>query len=176
MKLYDIGGSGIWTRGRLNRKAYPHHTLNELEDRGITLVVSLTPEGEPILEGHQPGTRYAGIEYLHAPMRDVNDRDMTEEELEWALSASQRVAEHITAGLGDALVMCRAGRNRTGLVTSLALMRLETGWAGWEALDHFRTFRRGGCMIKADGSSPVPHKFETYLNSLPSLDGRSPAL
>lgn len=170
MKLYDIGGSGLWTRGSLIGTVERHGAsavADELKRRGITLVISLTRIGEPWLTRRD----VLDLQYLHEPMVDTNDKEPRACDLANAHAAARIAAQHIAAGHGDVLVMCRAGRNRTGLVTALTLARLESGWSGLDALYHARTFRPGMCMVKADGSSITDHGFEVYLHGIPNNRG-----
>lgn len=138
LKLVEILPGKLYTRGQLPDWAGP----SDLASVGVTLALSLTARGEPGLAG------WGG--YLHLPMSDGADQ---QEDL--AGAASRRVVNEIVRG-GEALVMCHAGRNRTGLVVCLALRRLLKV-SGSEALDFFRARRPMGVANQA---------FETYLRSL----------
>jgi protein-tyrosine phosphatase len=105
--------------------------------------VSLTAAGEPSLEG------WGG--YLHAPMSDGAKVDEP---------LLRKVADFVTADVlaGEpTLVMCRAGRNRTGLVVCRSLVDV-LGVSGEEALRIFREKRPRGVANAA---------FERYLVSVP---------
>jgi len=72
---------------------------------------------------HQPRARcFPGVHVIHCPL---DDADHPPSEYEWNLAnqTGRFVAECIKIG-GRALVTCMQGRNRSGLVTALALHNL----------------------------------------------------
>jgi hypothetical protein len=71
------------------------------------------------------GGQFDGVGVLRCPL---DDADLTQVEWDRARSAARRVAMFVQGG-GRCLVTCAAGRNRSGLVTALAVHEL-TGWPG----------------------------------------------
>lgn len=70
-------------------------------------------------EEYQPAARsFPGTRVVHAPFRDAED--VTPDELKTAVGAAADAAGELVRG-GRVLVTCWAGRNRSGLVTALAL-------------------------------------------------------
>jgi hypothetical protein len=130
----------LYTRGKL-RTGTP---LSTIEEAGLKCVVSLIDPGEPTLVGW-PG-------YVHWPMSDGSLVD--EERLTGIVDV---IVENLRWKKAT-LVMCRAGRNRTGLVVC-AVLRERLGISGREALDLFRERRPRGV------ANPT---FEKYLLSLPT--------
>lgn len=73
-------------------------------------------------EEYQPTSReLPGVRVIHAPFGDT--RWPTDAEIRRAVRAADMVAAHLAAG-DRVLVSCWMGRNRSGLVTALALRRL----------------------------------------------------
>lgn len=91
-------------------------TGRELADAGFTALVLCAEE-------YQPRSRsFPNVHVYHAPNDDAK-RLPSAEEGRIAMAAAQWVAGRIL--LGDTvLVTCHAGRNRSGLVSALALWRL----------------------------------------------------
>jgi protein-tyrosine phosphatase len=86
----------------------------KLQQAGFQLLVLCAME-------HQPAaTEFPGIEVIHAPNDDTNLRHPTREELRIAVAAASRVVEALR-NERKVLVTCWAGRNRSGLVSALAL-------------------------------------------------------
>ena len=136
----------LFTRGCLSEGATPE----QLESLGIRHVVSLFPPGEPSLVGWDG--------YTHASMSDGKEVNV---------ALLEQVVEGILLNLRrkrPTLVMCRAGRNRTGLVVSVVLSR----WLkipGEEALDLFRSKRPRAVANPA---------FERYLLGLTNEKATDP--
>lgn len=132
------------TRGKLGRATRPA----DLEALGILRATSLIPPGEPNLVGWEG--------YAHWPMSDGSrvNLELLEDAVEWVLEGLRRKRR--------TLVMCRAGRNRTGLVVATVLHRW-LGVSGAEALAMFRARRPRGVANPA---------FEEYLLGLPKGNPR----
>lgn len=129
----------LWTRGKLAKET----TLEDIQELGIHAVVSLIPPGEPALVGWEG--------YTHWPMSDGSVVDVR---------SLEKIRDVVLDNLKDdrrTLVMCRAGRNRTGLVVA-SVLRIWLKLSGAEALQMFREKRPRGVANPA---------FENYLLSLP---------
>jgi len=120
---------GLYLRGRFNRHWTQEHLLSELKERGIKNVVSVYPKGEPLLL-HQSEVRYR-----HNPFLD-NTRDMVQKDVTYL---GRDVAACVQAN-SPTLVMCKRGRNRSGLVVAFAVMRL-LNCSPDEAITHVRSKR-----------------------------------
>lgn len=83
-----------------------------VRDEGFESLVLCAVEWQP------PEDRYPGVEVHHAPFRDCHG--VTRDEVATALQAADWTARRISEGRRT-LVTCMAGRNRSGLVCSLAL-------------------------------------------------------
>lgn len=126
------------TRGKLGSS----ETVATVKAQGIRRVFSLFPPGEPAMVG------WYG--YYHRSLSDGAKVDG-----ERIMRIAQLVAEGVLEG-DKTLVMCRAGRNRTGLVVCTAL-HLMLGISGKEALRLFREKRPRGVANPA---------FEKFLLTL----------
>ena len=128
----------LYTRGCLPKGTTPE----QLQSLGIRHVVSLFPPGEPSLVGWDG--------YTHASMSDGAkvDTALLEQVVDSVISNLRRKRA--------TLVMCRAGRNRTGLVVSVVLSRW-LNFSGEKALAMFRSKRPRGVANPA---------FERYLLGL----------
>lgn len=133
---------GLYTRGKLGKR-----TLEDVLQLGVGCAVSLIPPGEPALEGW-PG-------YIHWPLSDGNH--VVRSRLNWVVRV---IIGKLREGT-PVLVMCRAGRNRTGLVVSAVLVEC-LGIPGREALRLFREKRPRGVDNRA---------FEEYLVGLSGRAG-----
>jgi protein-tyrosine phosphatase len=80
------------------------------------------------------------VEVICAPLRDEDDIDVSPEEIEVATWAANRVIEALRAGK-RVLSTCAMGRNRSGLVSALALVG-RYGMSGREAAAHVRRRRK----------------------------------
>lgn len=91
---------------------------------------------------------------IYAPL---DDAELSPREALVAEMASDRVAEALRAGL-KVLSTCMAGRNRSGLVSALALTKLR-GWSGAYAADRVRSARPNALMNPS---------FLRYLSRVPA--------
>ncbi len=90
--------------------------------------------------GYQPNQHpYPGTVLVYAPADDDFDNPPSRAVLALALRASNFVAQRVAQG-SNVLVTCWAGRNRSGLVTGLALHRL-TGLMGAACVAHIQRVR-----------------------------------
>jgi len=89
-------------------------------------------------EFQPPANVFPGVRVIHAPNDDAPRRP-TRRELRVAEEAAREVA-HAVRSRTPTLVTCMAGRNRSGLVTALAL-RYLTGEAGCPCACHVRDKR-----------------------------------
>ena len=101
---------------------------------GFDVVVFCAMEVQP------PSSMYPGMVTIYAPNDDDSSRQPTREEIEIARKASRLVASYVASGK-KVLVTCMAGRNRSGLVTAMALCRLY-GLSGSQALTLVKSRRR----------------------------------
>lgn len=82
---------------------------------------------------HQPtASRFPGLHVVHAPNDDDFSRLPTREELATAVKAARTVAS-LVSQRKKVLVTCYAGKNRSGLVSALAIHFL-TGQGGFASL------------------------------------------
>lgn len=131
MKVYEMHPN-LYTRGRLPRSWTRNVLLAELKKLGVTLVVTLTPEGEPELYPLPDWLRV-----LWQPLSDAKGAFRNDSRV--VQGVIDQVVHEVRQG-GTALVMCRAGQNRAQLVTAGALTKLDN-WAVWEAITHVRMMR-----------------------------------
>jgi hypothetical protein len=90
--------------------------------------------------GYLPNTHpYPGTTLVYAPADDDFYNPPSRERLSLALRASAYVAQRVAQG-SNVLVTCWAGKNRSGLVTGLALHRL-TGLPGHMCVAHIKKVR-----------------------------------
>jgi hypothetical protein len=111
---------------------------NHLKDAGFTHVVLCAEEWQPpnyvrpdILApmGYVANTDpYPGVTILHSPNDDDYDIPPSRIQLALAIKTAKAVADAVLSG-GKVLVTCWAGRNRSGLVSALALHKI-TGASG----------------------------------------------
>ena len=116
-----------------------------LEAYGITLVYGLFSRADQDLPNWGSGR------YVHKRFPDgieVDDRSYQ--------ALADEAAEHIQSGKGGVLTHCYGGRNRSGLLSALILMRL-TGCTGAEAVRTVQRNRKG---------SLVNEHFVRYLEGL----------
>ena len=136
---------GLWIRGRLNSALTTQQAVAELKELGITSVLSVHPQGDTMLLGQNE------IDYKHVPLSDGKKiPDVIEELADW-------VYERVPS----TLVMCRAGRNRSGLIVALTIMRIKKV-SGPVALDVLRNKRPRAIANPA---------FEKYLLGLEAPKG-----
>ena len=98
----------------------------QIAGHGFDVLVLCAEEYQP------PAEWFPGVRVIYAPNRDDYERAPTSRELAAAKDASKLVAMHVMSG-DKVLVTCMAGRNRSGLVTALALKRLY-GMSGKQAI------------------------------------------
>lgn len=103
----------------------------ELRRAGFDAVVLCAEEVQP------PDAAFPGVEVLRAPL---DDGSLPTAELAIAVAAAEDVAKRVRAGR-KVLVTCAQGRNRSGLVTALAIMRLR-GMTGDQAVRIVRMRRK----------------------------------
>lgn len=101
------------------------------DTRGFDVIVLCANEYQP----EQGAFPHATLE--HFPFDDRTD--LTKEELKVPVKAARKVAEHIQAGR-RVLVTCQMGRNRSALVSALAL-HFTTGRPGLACANHVRKRR-----------------------------------
>lgn len=91
---------------------------------------------------HQPtASRFPGLHVVHAPNDDDFSRLPTREELATAIKAARTVAS-LVSQRKKVLVTCHAGRNRSGLVSALAIHFL-TGKEGLWCVKQITAVRPG---------------------------------
>lgn len=104
----------------------------ELADRGFDVLVLCAEE-------HQPsGRKFPGVQVYHAPL---DDHDLSAVEARIAERAAEAVRRHVLRG-ERVLVTCAMGRNRSGLVVALAILKL-TAMTGFDAATLVRRGRAG---------------------------------
>ena len=103
--------------------------------RGFHTLVLAAKEHQP------PAARFPGLRVLHAPLDD-SGTPMSTAEWRIAKAAAERVARAVLSGQ-RVLITCQQGRNRSGLVTALAL-HLLTGYAGSACAERVRQHRQRG--------------------------------
>lgn len=106
-----------------------------LRSRGFTHVALCAMEYQPT----PPELAYPGLQVFYAP-NDDNFEHITGSQLRGAIQTATRVAQAILQG-GRVLVSCREGKNRSGLVSALA-MHILTGRPGWQCVITVRRNRR----------------------------------
>jgi protein-tyrosine phosphatase len=121
-----------------------------LRRAGFDVVVFCAEEFQP------PSSMYPGVLAIHAPNDDNGSRAPTRLEIETARKASRLVAAYVAEGR-KVLVTCMAGRNRSGLVTAMAICRLY-GVSGREAMWHVKRKRRS-----PSGEALTNPQFESLL-------------
>lgn len=111
----------------------------QVREAGFTMVVLCAEEyqpphlllpwmGVPLRSDVPP---FPGVETVYAP-NDDNGRPPTRDQLRIAINAADRVAAALRAG-GKVLVTCVQGRNRSGLVSAIALHKF-LGISGLQAI------------------------------------------
>ena len=93
------------------------HTGSMLHNLGFDVLVLCAQEYQP------PSNQFDGLQVIHAPNDDNFERRPSRAELMVAIDAAKEVAHSIASGL-KVLVTCMAGRNRSGLVSAIAIHRL----------------------------------------------------
>lgn len=144
--LVMLDASLIWRpgtrRGGLYMGGFPHDP-SDIAARDFDLLVICAREvldalGEP---SEQETTDSYGCATLHAPF---DDAELTPEVEVGALRAADVVASTLRRG-GKALVTCNQGRNRSGLVAGLALLRLRPDLGGAQVVRMIKNRRVAPC-------------------------------
>jgi protein-tyrosine phosphatase len=104
-----------------------------LRDHGFDIVVLCARELQ------YPAVYFQDIEVLHAPNDDSVSMPLDRLKLGLAVKTAKMLARQIKAGK-KCLVTCKAGLNRSGLVTALTLHMLF-GWDGQTCIDAIRAVR-----------------------------------
>lgn len=104
---------------------------NALRDAKFSLVVLAAREYQPVPD------RYPGVRTLNVPLDD--SLTPSESELYAAGAAADTVSKYVRDGK-KVLVTCMMGRNRSGLIVALTLMKL-LGWNGKQAVAHIKARR-----------------------------------
>lgn len=91
---------------------------------------------------------FPGVEVLHAPMNDDGSA-MTPDEMRIAVRTAAKVINRLGAGR-RVLVTCRAGRNRSGIVSALALCLGPPKFSPQKAVLQIRAARGPGAMVNQD--------------------------
>jgi hypothetical protein len=133
---------------RLYQGAAPH-VGPWLAKAGISTIVLCAYEWQPprfvdptcaARKGYDPRfLAYPGVEVVHAPADDNFSVAPSREVLVQAVRTANEVAARVKAGQ-NVLVSCWMGKNRSGLVTSLAIHKL-TGWPGKMCLSAIKRAR-----------------------------------
>lgn len=124
MKLYAIVPGLLYQRGRFDHLP---GKIKALHEAGIQVVISCWHADPDLVDV---------VEYVHAPFPDGKRLDP-----HFVLDVGHRVACEIAASRRT-LVHCHGGRNRSALISALAL-RFLTGCSGTEAMAAIRTARPG---------------------------------
>jgi hypothetical protein len=106
----------------------------QLQEQGFTVLVLCAEEWQP------HGDHFPGVEVVHAPFDD-DHRGLDEAQTKIATDAAKRTAQRVAEGR-KTLVTCWAGRNRSGLVSALALSAVS-GAHPARAGDMIRSKRNG---------------------------------
>lgn len=88
-----------------------------------------------------------GVRTLRCPLYDNGEHVFTKSEWIEAVRTARAVADYVAHGWRT-LVTCAQGRNRSGLVSALALYQL-TGLSGEQCVEHIRN-RRVGALSNDD--------------------------
>lgn len=109
-----------------------------------------------------PVEAFPDVEVVHAPNYDDGVHDLTRDLLRIAIEAARRVKVAYMQGR-KSLITCRAGMNRSGLVTGLAL-HMIFGWDGRTCIKRIQKNRR-----ESRGIRPLSnHQFVAALKNLRS--------
>jgi protein-tyrosine phosphatase len=129
---------------------------------------SMPPQGNALREArfsvlvlaakqYQPkADRFPGVTIIHVPLEDSHE--LTKEDIGSAMTVATRVAVAVRNG-SRVLVTCLEGRNRSGLITALALRDLY-GMSGSEAMLLVRQNRK-------NASALTNTTYQQFLLSLP---------
>lgn len=103
----------------------------EVKRAGFDLLVLAAYEYQP------QASVFGGIHVIHAPM---DDSKLTGKKWLQVVSAARTVYKRVAAG-GTVLVTCAAGRNRSGIITAVAL-HLLTGKSGIHVVRRIQALRK----------------------------------
>ena len=113
---------------------------------------------------HQPSSAwFFGVDVRRVPLHDDGETPFTPAHAFQAYQAASHLSKIIKMG-GKVLVTCWEGRNRSGLVTALALTQL-TGCSGLDACRAVR-FRR----VPKNGPALVNQSFVDALATIPAAE------
>ena len=101
----------------------------------INVIILCAKEFQP------PSYAYPGQTVLRVPINDDFLRPLSESDTAPVISNARTVARYLESG-ARVLVTCRMGKNRSGLVSALAIYFL-TGLGGLECLFQVRSHRKG---------------------------------
>lgn len=91
-------------------------------------------------ELQDPAELFPGVEVVHAPNFDDYENPLTRQRLQIAVDAAHRVKTALQQNR-KVLVTCRAGMNRSGLVSALA-MHFLYGWDGQTCIHRVQRYRK----------------------------------
>lgn len=118
---------------RLWQSGFPINA-ERLYGDGFSMIVLCAEEMQPAEQ------EFPGVEVVYAPMSDSLDEGKFVGNLETAQHAARQVARALEDGR-KVLVTCAMGRNRSSLVTGLALI-MYSGISGREAARKIRAVRK----------------------------------
>lgn len=147
MKLHEIVDGHVYQRGRTD-ELHRDIKLAVLEENDIDYVINLWSRADPDLQG------IPGVTYIHYPIPD--GLELPNVKLQMLTNLASGAAYHILHSGHAVLVLCHAGRNRSGLLSALIVKELN-GCTGQAALEHVR--------MKRPGAVDNPF-FEQFLRSL----------
>lgn len=130
---------------------------DHLRSLGFTHLALCAMEYQPT----PPELAYPGLNVFYAP-NDDNFVDITDSQLNGAVKTATRIAQAILDG-GKAIVTCREGKNRSGLVDALVI-HILTGDEGWM------------CVRRVQQNRPRALRSPVFIRSLNRLQAGSPRL
>lgn len=137
-----------------------------LVERGIGIVALAAHDAQPTKEDVEHIKRsQPGLSLILCPFDDTED----DSALPGIVQKADAVAKRLVQRLGEgktALVTCAVGRNRSGLISALAL-RYMLGITGAEAADRVRDARRPDLPHGEEALSN--RTFLRYLRALPAV-------
>lgn len=110
-------------------------SAREVLGEGFTVVVFAAYEVQP------PDHVLRGLEALRCPLVDDYERLPSRDDWQRALDCAEQAVRRLEAGK-RVLVTCAQGRNRSGLISAMALVH-----SGWRSLDAVRRIQ--GCRLHA---------------------------
>ena len=129
-----------------------------MEKAGVHTVVLCAKE--VIRELEVTGANFGNVQVLKAPSIDADDAPPPEHWIAGWHAAAKRAAELSQAG-HRVLVTCKAGLNRSGVVSALAIHYI-TGWSGDKCAKIVQGARSGSLFNQM---------FLEYLNGIPETTG-----